>query len=95
MKQLPQQVKIGPVIYEVKQEARTAADSCYGQIIYAESLITLMPGMSAQRQEMTLWHEILHGILTQGGYREQDEQVVDVLAHGLMQVFQDNPELIK
>lgn len=95
MKQLPKSVKIGPIVYGVKEDTRVANESMWGQIVYAESSIELNPGMSEQHRTITLWHEILHGMLVQGGIREHDERILDVLAHGIVSVLKDNPELVK
>jgi hypothetical protein len=95
MQALPKQVKIGPLLYEVTEEARVANESLWGQIVYAEAKIELNPGMTAQHRRITLWHEVLHGMLIQGGIREHDERILDVLAHGIVGVLQDNPELAK
>jgi hypothetical protein len=95
MESLPQQIKIGPIVYEVSEENRVASESMWGQIVYAESKIELNPGMNAQHRTITLWHEVLHGMLLQGGIREHDERILDVLAHGIVGVLRDNPELAK
>lgn len=95
MQALPKQVKIGPIVYDIREETRVANESMWGQIVYAESAIELNPGMNEQHRTITLWHEILHGMLLQGGIREHDERILDVLAHGIFGVLKDNPELVK
>ena len=95
MQTLPQHVKVGPVVYKIQEEARTAIDGYYGTIIYAESLITLQPGMSQVQQQLTLWHELFHAMLKNAGYTEHDEQLIISLSHGIVGVLQDNPELLK
>lgn len=94
MLKLPKSVKIGPVVYEVKEEMRLANDGLYGQIVYSESVIEMNPMMKPQHRDITLWHEMLHGMLLQGGIREHDERILDVLAHGLVQLIKDNPKLV-
>ncbi len=43
---------------------------------------------------MTLWHEILHGILNGAAQTEEhNEAHIDALAHGIIQVLRDNPQL--
>ena len=93
MFKLPESVQIGPITYQVKEESRTALDSFYGQIVYSDGLIALQPGMAPVYQEITLFHEILHGMLLQGGIRDHDERVLDVLAHGFVMLLRDNPGL--
>lgn len=94
MNQLPESVKIGPVTYAVREEVRTAIDASYGCIVYADSLISLMPGQSPIRQQITLWHEMIHGILMQAGVLEHDESVVVAISYGIVQVLADNPALV-
>ena len=55
-----------------------------------------------QKQYAILLHEIVHGILSESSVNEpleRDpallEQVVEVLAHGLLGVLRDNPDLIR
>jgi len=36
---------------------------------------------------------MFHGILLQGGFREHDERLLDILAHGVVRLLQDNPFL--
>lgn len=88
-------VKIGPIEYTVKENARFPQDNLAGQIRYLEQVIEIQPGMGKAVTKVTLWHEMIHGILFAGGYREQDEQMVDVLAYGIVKLLQDNPELIE
>lgn len=94
MQALPTQVKIGPVLYEVKEETRLVDEQMFGQIRYTELLIEMRPYVALSMQEITLWHEMLHGLLLQGGIREHDERILDVLAHGIVALLQDNPNLV-
>lgn len=87
---LPSTVKIGPVVYTITENQRFPQDSLAGQIRYLEQVIEIQPKMAATITEVALWHEMLHGILFAGGFREQDEQMLDVLAHGIVRLLQDN-----
>ena len=87
---LPSTVKIGPVVYTVVENQRFPQDSLAGQIRYLEQVIEIQPKMGDTITQVTLWHEMLHGILFAGGFREQDEQMLDVLAHGIVRLLQDN-----
>lgn len=92
---LPASVKIGPVEYVIKENARYKAENLVGQIMYYESVIEMQPDLSPQMALIGLWHEVFHGILLQGGFREHDERLLDVLAHGVVRLLQDNPGLIE
>ena len=51
----------------------------------------------AQQQIIALFHEIYHLILLQAGkfYESSDEELVSVLAHGIVQVLRDNPQFVR
>jgi hypothetical protein len=87
-------VKIGPIVYEVKEVSRLADEQLFGQICYTEGVIEMRPNLTPIMQEITLFHEIIHGMLLQGGVREHDERILDVLAHGFTALFKDNPQLV-
>lgn len=94
-KPLYPKVKIGAFDYEVKYDDRLEENGQLGRINLTKSTIGIRPDMSPDIERMTLLHEVIHGILFQAGYRDMDERAVDLLAHGLVQVAQDNPELLK
>lgn len=95
MKALPEEVKIGPTIYTVKVNEELFGEQLYGQITRSLSLIELSHKLSPFMTEVTLWHEILHGILMQLGAEEQDEQMITALSHSIVGVIHDNPALVK
>ena len=92
-------VKIGPFEYLVnyvdKLQTKDGNAVLYGEISERNSTIQLNTDMSPQFERVVLWHEIIHGLLDSGGFGNHDERMIDVLAHGLVQVLQDNPLLQK
>jgi Zn-dependent peptidase ImmA (M78 family) len=95
VKQLPKSIKVGPITYEVVQEARIAGDQKYGAILYGQSEIVMQAGLSPQHQQIVLWHELIHAMLTQYGLTDHDERIELALSHGIVGVLQDNPGLVK
>ena len=91
---LPAQVKIGLITYDITYDPRCAADSLLGRIALLEGKIEIRPDMSPTVERITLWHEIMHGILFQVGIKEHEERVLDALAHGILQLIEDNPALV-
>ena len=92
---IPNSVRIGGVEYEIQtaETVRLGNELCYGAIEYSESLIQLSEsdGGGHQHQCITLWHEILHGLLYHACLKlENEEEVVEVLSKGIYQVLQDN-----
>jgi hypothetical protein len=89
-------VRIGPIDYEMEliEELQTEdGESADGWICYADGAIRLDAALHPQLRRVTLWHEILHAILTQTGRQRHNEGELDALAHGIVQVLRDNPDL--
>lgn len=96
-KQEPEYVRIGPVRFQIvthhnlcDKDGSTRLD---GHIIYALSEIRLDDDLGPQARRQTIWHEVLHGILTQAGVKKHDEATIEALTYGLMDVLQNNPWL--
>lgn len=94
-------VKIGAVNYSIKEvhdlhrvESDGKKTGLHGQILYTTCQISIEKEQAHDVNVSTLWHEIVHGILTQAGQNEQDENHICALGYGLVQVLRDNPELI-
>lgn len=92
---IPESVRIGGIEYKIQyqENLRSGVNLCYGYICYDDSTITLSStdGAGHQRQCVTLWHEILHGIQEHAGIPvENDEEVITMFAKGIYQVLQDN-----
>lgn len=87
-------VKIGPILYDVKETEGLADEdtTLNGWIKYDSCEILIEAGLPDQVKQVTLWHEILHGILNQAS-QVYNEELVEALAYGLVAVFQDNPGL--
>jgi hypothetical protein len=99
---LPDQIVIGPVTYDVREtpELKAAtqdsdAAPMFGVIRWASGLIEIEAEQMHDRKVVTLWHEIVHGILENAGLDDQPEQVVFALGFGLVQLIRDNPELVR
>ena len=44
-------------------------------------------------KRVTLWHELIHGILENAGIHNHDEQQIDAIAYGIVAVLQAVPAL--
>ncbi len=93
---MQQTIKIGPITYTVvKKDGLTSLDKSAkldGHIVFSECQIKVEQSLSPQAERQVIWHEVLHGIITQAG-REHNEELIDVLAYGIMDVLQANPWL--
>lgn len=90
------QVQIGPIVYEVLHLPDLCGPSgaLMGDFNASRARIRINADDDPQVQIVTLWHELIHALLYTAGYRDHDEQQIDALAHGLVQVLRDNPEII-
>lgn len=90
-------IKIGAITYDVMIVYRLFGDGdkkLDGQITYSMPKIELDGNLSPVMRRQVLWHEIIHGILTQAGRQsEVSEGAVDALAYGIFGVVKDNPEI--
>jgi hypothetical protein len=62
----------------------------FGQVTYDDGIIEIEPTLSQQRKQNVLIHELVHAMLFEAGYDEQDEEQVRRLGNVLTQVLRDN-----
>lgn len=98
-----EKVRIGAIDYSVfLSESIAQKNDLAGQICYASCEIEVDSLSQPQKQYAILLHEIVHGIFTHSKLDETLsekeallENVVEIVAHGLLGVIRDNPELIR
>lgn len=98
-KVLPARIKIGGIEYEIEEQPGLLDDNnsfkVDGKISFSHNEIFIELDLSQQAKFVTLWHEILHGILRHANYKNDDEEkLVDILSYGICGVIQDNPEFL-
>lgn len=71
--------------------------TCYGSIDYDTSTISIDANVSEYTKNVSLLHEIVHGILDARGFHEEssDEELVEQTARCLYATLLHSPELIK
>ncbi|MCP1225713.1 hypothetical protein [Sebaldella sp. S0638] len=80
-------------IYKIKYVKKINNDSDqFGEIDYLKQVIKIRKDCSPEYQESTLLHEIIHGILEQLGFDEENknEHLICSLETGLYQVLKEN-----
>ena len=100
---IPELVRIGPLTYMVRQEDPPNTLMCGGspridgEIDYLRQRITLSKAAMPGYKEVTLLHEITHGLLYNIGEHElrNNEAFVDRFSTALYQLMRDNPDLCK
>ncbi len=77
--ELLKKIKICGIPYKITQ----------GLISYSEGIISIKKDMPKKIKESVLYHEIIHGILTQIGYNDlsNDERLVQALTVAIYQMF--------
>lgn len=92
---IPNRVRISGIEYAVEEceDVNDGIKVLAGQINYQTSIIYLnTTNFGRQSKSITLWHEIIHGILTHSSISlgKDEEKIIDVLSYGIYQVLQDN-----
>lgn len=90
-------VKAGHAMIDLIENGELLDEGCNGQIRYNRGAIHLMSGLSGHMQRLTVWHELVHLMMYQLGHNQpeaHDEQVVDGLAHKLVEFLVNNPYLV-
>jgi hypothetical protein len=93
---IPEKVRIGSCDYEViltDKPILREGQQCYGHIDLEHREIEIDNTLQdIQGQEITLLHEIAHGIIYERDLKLQDEEfIVHELAKALHQIIRDNP----
>lgn len=98
VRRLPQAIRIGSVTYTIVEVSGLRDDDnkrMWGQVLHGPCRVEIEADLSYQQQYHTLWHEIVHTLLNQVDLdKEGDEQLVDVLAYGIMGVMRDNADTL-
>jgi len=94
--EIPEKIKIGGLKYDVEYAEKMIYENrqTYGHIDQEMCKIQLDKTLKCEQSlKQTFIHEILHGICFDRNIDmgDKEEDIVDQLAHGLLQVIIDNP----
>lgn len=97
---IPEKLKIGGLIYDVKREEKVIFDNriAYGKIDRDKAIIVIASDVQGEQgMKQTFLHEMLHGIAKYFAITELDEneEIIDKLAWGLHMVIADNPDMFE
>lgn len=95
--QIPETIHIGGLPYAVSRVPPSLlGEQREGLISYREQVITVVDA-DTDYAKISFLHEVIHGMLEAIGLTEnnQDERLVDGLAHQLYQLLEDNPALLE
>lgn len=97
MPAMPTSVYIGPMNYVIEEcDSLTSKRSdgtlseLYGRYRMGEALISLDKNLSDEYKPVVLMHELIHALLTHAGKEEQNEETIDLLAFGIIDLLQRN-----
>lgn len=95
---LPKTVRVMGIPYTVvKQDRITVNDqNADGAVTYNSALIEVVNGMPIEVERVVVMHEVIHAMFKgqgQNDYRH-DEDLIEAVAHGVIQVIRDNPQLL-
>ena len=90
-------VKIGAIEYKIVEEKGLTDSSgdtkLDGRCGWHNCEIHIEKKMSLQTKQLTVWHEVIHAILIHAGVNKHDEQLINILSYGIMDVLENNPEM--
>lgn len=91
MNKLPPKVNISGIAYDIIEVEGLCNDDgkLNGRISYSTTEISIEKKQSYQSKIITLWHEIIHALLSHADV-EHDEKIAVVLGTGIVGVIQDN-----
>lgn len=88
-------IRIGVLDYTVRVERQPRSEDdrkLWGEIDYGVGTIRIDTTTTPAFQAVTLWHELIHGLLEQAG-QEQSEATCKAISFGVTQLLRDNPDL--
>ena len=83
--------------YYYKEPIIVDSRTCYGSIDYDKSTKSIDANVSEYTKNVSLLHEIVHGILDSRGFHEEstDEDFVEQIARCLYSTLLHSPDLVK
>lgn len=95
---LPKSVRVFGIPYTIEKHDRITVDgqNADGSVTYNTALIEIVDGMPLEVERVVVMHEVLHAMFKAQGQNEyrSDENLIEAVAHGVVQVIRDNPLLL-
>lgn len=96
---IPTKVMVFGIPYTIAKPDRITVDgvNADGCVTYNVQEIEVVDGMPVEVERTVLLHEIMHAAFKGQGQHEyqHDEALLEAIAHGVVQIMRDNPELVK
>lgn len=95
---IPKKIQVGGIVYDIefKKPVCEVEDSRDGLIFPDKQKMVIESGMGEDYTKYVFLHELLHAMFYQIGFcPDEEEDIVTKLAHKLLQVIKDNPDMWK
>lgn len=92
---MPDTIYLFPTYYEVGDTVKHEDDGYSGRAIHVDRKIRVDLSNHPEEQKSVMLHEIVHAILTQSGFQDHNEMMIEVLANGFLNIIRGNKDLIK
>lgn len=106
---IPPKVKVGSQWFDIVERSRrldgTLSDETFGYTLDIENLIVIDADISYSRQQLTLWHELMHAarniydtsVLPRktDSFETWEHYFIGIWEESLLVLIQDNPELLE
>lgn len=96
---IPNQIKVGGAIYQIKKSDHLINDDDYvlGYTDVTQKIINLTNDVSTQMIKQTFMHELMHATMYEAGLDDywDNEQIVNQTALVLYQVINDNASVFE
>ena len=86
-------IKVQGLNYQVLLRNAALTSDLDGESLLSDCMITIRANMPVQRQQQTLWHEVMHVIMEGedgGGLSPKEEKFVTRISNTLFAVLSDN-----
>jgi hypothetical protein len=107
--EIPSRVKVGSQWFDVVVRSRrddgTLHDGTYGYTLDQENLIVIDSEIAPSRQQLTLWHELMHAARNiydtsvlpkkSDNFDTWEHYFIGVWEESLLVLIRDNPELLQ
>lgn len=91
-------IKIGSITYKVMYHDQLLDEDdnpLNGQIDFDELIIHMDKSLKKELNKVILIHECIHGILNNAGQEDHDEQYINIISYGIMDLIKNNKSFIR
>lgn len=95
---MPKIIRVFGIPYTLEKQDRitVGGQNADGAVTYNTATIEIVDGMPIEVERVVVMHEVMHAIFKGQGQNDfrANEDLIEAVAHGIMQVLRDNSELV-